>query len=187
MRNVSSAIATATPIPPPVLAVDEEAALRQAFTHSMRHVPGAVAIVATEFEGERRGLAVTAWCSLSTEPPSVLVCVNKNASAHDSIVRSGIFSINQLAAEHTEIVAVFSNQRGLQGDARFGEGGWEAGPTGVPMLSTAIVSMECRVSEHHDHGTHSVFIGTVLGLRVPAEGEPLVYLKSRYARPAPLG
>jgi flavin reductase (DIM6/NTAB) family NADH-FMN oxidoreductase RutF len=187
MRNVSSALAVATPFVPPVLAVDDETALRQAFTHSMRHVPGAVAIVATEFEGQRRGLAATAWCSLSTEPPSILVCVNKNASAHDFIVRSRTFSINQLSAEHTEMVAVFSNQRGLQGDARFEEGGWEAGTTGVPVLSSAIVGIECRVSEHHDHNTHSVFIGTVSGLRVPTQGEPLVYLNSRYARPAPLG
>jgi flavin reductase (DIM6/NTAB) family NADH-FMN oxidoreductase RutF len=94
-------------------------ALREFFTHRMREVPGAVAIIATLNRGERRGLAATAWCSLSADPPTVVAFVNRTASAHDFIVESGLFSISQLGATHDEIIAIFSNQRGLQGDERF--------------------------------------------------------------------
>src|SRR4051794_2941294 len=84
----------------PVFA-EEETVLRSNFVSAMRQVPGAVAIVATDLQGERGGLAVTAWCSLSADPPTVLVCVNKSASAHDLILSARKFSINQLGADDT--------------------------------------------------------------------------------------
>ena len=159
--------------------------MRETFLEVMRQVPGAVAIVATRFGGERRGLTSTSWCSLSTEPPSVLVCVNKAASAHDLIVEARKFSINQLCADDTELVAIFSNRRGLTGDARFQPGLWEEGMAGLPVLRAAVSVMECDLVDQHDHGTHHVFVGRVEALHL-SKREPLVYVNSGYARAAPL-
>ncbi len=180
----SFAAVTKSSFVPVVANADEAVSLRQAFIRSMRHVPGAVAIVATACGGQRRGLTVTAWCSLSAKPPSILVCVNKNANAHDFILKSGKFSVNQLGVGHTEMVAVFSNQRGLEDDARFNADGWEMGASGVPVLPSAIVSIECRLTAHHGHVTHTIFIGEVDRLRIAPQGEPLVYLNSSCARAA---
>ena len=63
----------------------------------MRHLAGAVTVIATGAPGHRFGLTATAVCSLSDEPPTLLVCVNRPASAHDVISRNGNFSVNLLA------------------------------------------------------------------------------------------
>lgn len=147
----------------------ESEAFRSQFTTRMREVPGAVAIIATIHDGVRGGLAATAWCSLSADPPSMLVCVNRNASAHDSIAASGVFSINQLATAHDEIVAIFSNQRGLSGDARFLDGDWQAGSRGAPLLKQAVTAYECAVVGHLVYQTHSIFIGQVVDILVPPD------------------
>ncbi len=142
------------------------ATLRALFTRRMREVPGAVAIIATSLEGERQGLAATAWCSLSADPPTILICVNRTAGAHDLIVKSQIFSVNQLANSHAEIIAVFSNQRGLKGDARFAEAAWRTGVGGAPMLVEALTAYECAVTSHVVFATHSIFIGQVVDIQV---------------------
>lgn len=144
--------------------------LREAFIHRLREVPGAVAIIATNHEGQRSGLSATAWCSLSADPPTMLVCVNRSASAHDAIAATKRFSINQLAAVHDETVAIFSAQRGLSGDARFLEGEWDEGKLGTPLLRTAVTAYECAVVGHLEYQTHSVFIGQVV--QVLGSGEP---------------
>ena len=62
----------------------------------MRAVPGAVALIASKAEGQRSGLAATAWNSLCADPPMLLACVNRNASAYPLIARSRAFSVNLL-------------------------------------------------------------------------------------------
>ena len=73
--------------------------LRAMFVGQMRRVPGAVAIVATAADGDRTGLAATAWNSLCADPPMLIACINRNASAHPMIHRAGAFSVNLLAAD----------------------------------------------------------------------------------------
>ncbi|VWX54169.1 flavin reductase family protein [Novosphingobium sp. 9U] len=155
---------------------------RASFVSQMRMVPGAVAIVCSAEEGQRSGLAATAWNSVCADPPMLLVCVNRSASAHDLILRSGAFSVNLLDSSDTETVAIFSAQRGLNGADRFVAGAWEDGPMGQPMLKRSVASFECQVEEHHQYGTHSVFIGLIHDMRARAEGDPLVYMKGSYCR-----
>ena len=155
----------------------DPASFRSLFLSRMRGVPGSVAIIATIDAGERRGLAATAWCSLSADPPTMLICVNHNASAHDFIVRSGLFSVNQLADSHEEIVAIFSNQRGLTGDGRFVDQDWRPGVKTTPLFTHALTSYECVVIEHLSYSTHSIFIGQVIQIQSSgAVLSPAVYL-----------
>ena len=162
-------------------------ALRPQFIGRMREVPGAVAIIATAENGEFRGLVATAWCSLSADPPSMLICVNKSASAHDAIVRVGIFSVNQLANGHDEMVEIFSNRRGLKDHARFIGSEWRVGETGAPLLEKAVTAYDCHVVSRLEHGTHSIFVGNVVGLHV-SEGEcvPLSYLGGKLCTSMPI-
>lgn len=148
----------------------------------MRQIPGAVAIVAAIHEGQRRGLVATSWCSVSAAPPSILICVNQDASAHDAIRRAGLFSVNPLATDHGEIMAVFAGQRGLSGEARFCHGDWRTGASGAPVLMDAAASLECRIAGHYMHHSHSIFIGQVTYLRVTPGAEALIYAKRAAAR-----
>lgn len=154
---------------------------RDAFVAAMRDVPGAIAIVATSLNGERRGMAATAWCSLSADPPMVLACLNRGASAHPFILSSGAFALNLLLPSHVETVAIFSAQRGLEGDARFAFDGWSAGILGQPLLNEAFAVLECRLAATHDYGTHSVMIGEVAAIERHGRGPPLLYAQGGYA------
>ncbi|WP_327752251.1 flavin reductase family protein (plasmid) [Sphingobium sp. SJ10-10] len=155
---------------------EADAMIRDAFIRQMRKVPAAMAVIATQAGDERRGLVATAWCSLSADPPSLMVAVNKNASAHDLIAQSGKFSVNQLRSDHGEIVAIFSNQRGLQGSDRFSQVHWRDGRSGVPVLLDAITAFECHVAVHHEFGSHTIFIGEVTDLWAEdCESAPGVY------------
>ncbi len=150
--------------------------IRTAFIQQMRKVPGAMAVIATGTGDQRRGLVATAWCSLSADPPSLIVAVNKSASAHDLILENGRFSVNQLRSDHGEIVAIFSNQRGLQGHERFASDHWRDGNSDVPVLLSAITAFECRIAMSHGFGSHTIFVGEVTDLwEEDCASEPGVY------------
>jgi len=89
------------------IAIDPES-----FMRAMRQCAGAVALVTVGAEpGRRSGLTVTSACSLSDDPPSLLVCVNRNASAHARIREQGHFVINFLNEEHALLALTFSGRR----------------------------------------------------------------------------
>lgn len=160
-------------------AVDQER--RGAFLRSMRAVPGPIAIIASKADGQRSGLAATAWNSLCADPPMLLVCVNRTASAYPLISASRAFSVNLLPRGSDELVAIFSKQRGLEGDARFVDGDWGDGPAGMPMLKRAVVSFECELDGTHDYGTHTILIGRVGEVRASDEQEALLYVDGCFA------
>ena len=154
---------------------------RGAFLRSMRAVPGPIALIASKADGMRSGLAATAWNSLCADPPMLLACVNRTASAYPLITAAGAFSINLLPRGSDELVAIFSKQRGLEGDARFIEGQWEEGPLGMPMLRRSVVSFECSLEGSHDYGSHSILIGRVGEVRARDEEEALLYVDGCFA------
>lgn len=154
---------------------------RSDFIAAMRGVPGAVAIVATCADGERTGLAATAWNSLSADPPMLLACVNRKASAHALVQQAGAFSISLLCKGSDELVAIFSNQRGLEGSARFEPSHWESGALGQPMLTDSVASFECRLIAAHDHGSHTILIGEVSEIRQGGQTDAMLYVDGGYA------
>ena len=161
--------------------LDDIAAKRSRFLGQMRRVPGAVAVIATGFEGDRTGLVATAWNSLSADPPMLLACVNRKASAYSLVQRSRAFSVNLLATGHSETVAIFSAQRGLEGAARCVDSDWITGPLGQPMLRKAIASFECTLEATHDYGTHTILIGQVGDMRSENDAEAMLYLDGCFA------
>lgn len=153
------------------------------FRNAMRNVPGAVSIVTTGKWPGRHGLTLTAGCSLSTDPSSVLVCVNKSAGAHDTIKASKAFCWNILAAEHSALAHKFSGQDGSKGDVRFSDSLWQELETGAPSLIDAICSFDCRMVHAHDAGSHTIFIGEVVAQTTSKDREPLLYVKGSFAVP----
>lgn len=151
------------------------------FKQAMKHCAGAVALVTVGIEpGRRTGLTVTSACSLSDDPPSLLVCVNRNASAHARIRDEGCFAINFLSEEHTLLALTFSGQRGINGDDRFAFGRWLDGTTGAPVLEDAAVAFDCMLAQEFGTKTHSVFVGEVRLVRISTAPNPLIYLRSGF-------
>jgi len=148
------------------------------FKTGMRRLTAGVTIITTILDGERRGLTATAVCSVSMAPPTLLCCVNRQGSAHDAIVASGLFAINVLTADDHALAERFGGAE--PGDARFGEGEWDVLETGAPILKSAFVGFDCRVLQTFDGATHTIFLGEVVAQSIGRGGEPLCYLGGSY-------
>ncbi|RXG90458.1 MULTISPECIES: flavin reductase family protein [Bradyrhizobium] len=154
------------------------------FKQAMRQCAGAVALVTVGAEhGKRTGLTVTSACSLSDNPPSLIVCVNHNASAHGRIREEGAFAINFLHEDHALLALTFSGQKGVNGDDRFAFGQWTRGETGAPVLTDAVAAFDCVLAHEFETKTHSIFVGEVRGVSHAATATPLVYLRSSFHTP----
>src|SRR6266550_3538397 len=93
------------------------------FKTVMRQVVSSVAIVTARAGKVRNGLTATAVCSVSAEPPTMLICVNRRASAESIIAESGAFAINFLTQDQHQIARLFSTSK-LGAEERFAEGQW---------------------------------------------------------------
>lgn len=104
------------------------------------------------------GLMATAVCSLSAEPPSLVVCVNRDATAHDAILRSGILGVSLIPDNAEELAVHFAQAKGV---ARFEKGNWTTLETGVPILLDAPVAFDCRISQVYDGYSHSIIVADI--------------------------
>jgi flavin reductase (DIM6/NTAB) family NADH-FMN oxidoreductase RutF len=159
----------------------------QDFRALMRLHANGVAVVACGPVGARTGLTITAVCALSDAPPSLLVCVNARASAHDALVRQQRFSLNFLAAEQADLAKVFAGQAGLSGEARFAGGDWETLPSGAPALVSAVAVADCCVADRFSFGSHSVLAARITGAHARPGAAPLLYFHGAFARLLPAG
>jgi flavin reductase (NADH)/cob(II)yrinic acid a,c-diamide reductase len=152
----------------------------KSFRQTMRQCAGAVALVTVGTEpGTRTGLTVTSACSLSDDPPSLLVCINRSASAHARIREEKCFAINFLNEEHTMLALTFSGQKGISGDDRFAFGRWITGTTGTPILQDAAAAFDCTLIQELETKTHSVFLGQVQHVTAAAV-DPLLYMRGSF-------
>ncbi len=143
------------------------------FKAAMRRLASTVTIVTSSSEGRRHGMTATAVTSLTTSPPSLLVCINRSASIHDPIAESGQFCINLLACDHDHLVPIFSGK--VMGEERFANGDWMADKTGIPCLANAQANVFCTVVRTISHGSHSIFIGNVERVVLFGNSSPLIY------------
>lgn len=151
------------------------------FKQAMRRLAAGVTIVTTRHGQVRGGLTATAVCSLSIEPPQLLVCVNRSAAAHALIAEGENLCVNLLAHKHHSLAARFAGQTGILGADRFDEGRWGQLKTGAPVLEDALASFDCVVSEKVAASTHTIFIGRVVDVHLRANGRPLLYAGGAWA------
>ncbi len=158
-------------------------ALRQA----MRRVAGSVAVVTTRWNDADHGMTVTAFSSVSLDPPMVLVVINTTASLHDPLVRGDGFCLNILDAAQQDIAEAFA-RRGA-GHSRFATGNWfrpriDGKPAPALALEGAQSWVECTVDTVITAGTHSIITGRARAASSASAGLPLLYLDGTFGRPA---
>ena len=139
------------------------------FRRAMGRFAGAVNAITTEEEGVPGGLIATAVCSLSFEPPSVLVCVNQKGRSHDAIIARGAFAVNLLAPSHIGVAKRFQKESGAN---RFEKGLWTTGKTGCPLLAGAPMALDCLLTRVYDGYSHSIFAGEVVHIALSGKGNP---------------
>jgi flavin reductase (DIM6/NTAB) family NADH-FMN oxidoreductase RutF len=151
--------------------------LDDAFRAAMRRFPTGVTIVTTLADGVPYGFTANAFTSVSLDPPMVLICVNREASAHPMIARSSIFCVNILAAGQAEVAKLFADHS--RRTDRFAGIATRPAATGSPVIDGCLAYVDCRLAEEHTAGTHTVFIGEVVDSGAGA-GRPLGYLNAGY-------
>lgn len=157
----------------------------QSFRDCIARVPSGVNVVTTAGPAGRTGFTATAVASVSDDPPTVLVCLNRRSSQNTVLKENARFAINLLPAGAQALGDVFAGRAGLVGEARFGHGRWITLATGAPVLEEAVTSLDCTLLEFKEVGTHTVFFGTVVGCRSqpsrPGAPEILIYHDRRYS------
>jgi len=148
------------------------------FRKAMSRFASSVTVVTILSEaGEPKGLTVSAFCSLSLDPPLVLICIEKNASLHQHLTEGSHFAVNILSEEQELISRKFASKNG----DRFEGIGYKRGVAGSPLLEDVIAHVECVVQESHPAGDHTIFVGQVESAQT-TEGKPLTYFRGGYSK-----
>jgi flavin reductase len=155
---------------------------RNAFVNAMRGAVTGVNIVTTDGPGGRFGLTVSAFSSVSADPPVVLICINRRSPASVAVRENGQFCVNVLSTKQRAIADRFAGYPAEGAPYDFTAARWDEGYTGAPSLVDAIATFDCVLETTIDSGSHTVFIGRVLGVK-EGEGRPLLYTDRLYGRP----
>ena len=150
-----------------------------AYKDVLRHFPAGVTIVTIKSGDQRHGLTVSAFASVSADPPLVTVIIDSAHHAHELLEQEGAtFAVNILAADQVDLSNRFAFFK--DGD-RFAEGDWTAAETGAPVLANALAWLDCTIHSKHHAGTHTIYVGEVQASSVEREdGAPLVYWNRDY-------
>ena len=152
------------------------------FLRAMGSLAATVTVVAAASPtAGRTGATATAVCSLSTEPPMMVICLNRDSSLAKLLRTTGWFTVNLLAGGQEGIAADFAGRTGLKGENRFGPE-WTAHHSGAPVLEGAVASCICRIVNSMQQATHTVIIGEVHDVVMSADTPPtpLVYHDRRF-------
>lgn len=157
--------------------------LREEFVQAMSRAAATVSVVTTDGPAGRAGVTVSAMTSVSAdgEAPTMLVCVNKGASATAPILGNGVFAINVLDEGQQDVADLFAGRGEAQGAARFEGLPFETMATGAPVLN-GLAAFDCAVQAVDLIGTHHVIIGAVRAVRSSETGTPLIYGMRSYLR-----
>lgn len=150
------------------------------FKEAMSRLGAAVHLLASSGPAGRVGATVSSVCSVSDDPATLLVCLNRIARVNRIVKDNGVFSINTLLHDHTEMSNVFAGQGELTMEERFAKGNWTTLLTGAPILESARVSFDCHIKEVTEVGTHSVIFGEVVAARLGEFAPALIYLDRNY-------
>ena len=151
--------------------------------YGMRHFALGVTIITARHGGQRAGLTATAVCSVTADPPRLVVFVNKNVVANEVILQSGALCVNVLEGAQEDVARAFAGMtQDVHGDARFDYGDWGSLVTEAPALDASLANFDCRVIKVFDESTHHAFLCEVLATRERNDGEALIYLNGAFRR-----
>jgi flavin reductase (DIM6/NTAB) family NADH-FMN oxidoreductase RutF len=161
--------------------IDSEPITDQALRKMRGLFASGVTVATTIHDGKLRGVTVSAFSSVSLDPPLVLVCIANESESKEWIAESGVFAVNILSDEQEFLAERFAARAPLV-NAHFDGVVYHTAITGSPILIDSLAWYDCRVEATHDGGDHTIFIGHVEAAGFGAESKsPLMYFANRYA------
>jgi flavin reductase len=151
--------------------------MRETFITAMRQVAATVTVVTTDGPGGKAGATVSAFTSLSADPPSVLVCLKSDSSIARAIEVNGTFAVNILPEDAEHVARQFAGLFDKQSPDRFH--GVEVLDTDYGPLLPGATAFTCELTNRHMHGSHAICIGNVAGIS-DAGQRPLAYMSGGF-------
>ncbi len=147
------------------------------FRDLMGRYPATVTIIATGRVGSRNGMTATAVCSMTADPPQILVCLNRASGTCKALIGYQAFSVNILNATHVAVARKFAGMgEAAKGEERFSSGYWEqTADLAVPVLRDSVAALECTLVDHKPIDTHMILVGKVRSGAVDTERNALIY------------
>ncbi|KQT86103.1 flavin reductase family protein [Aurantimonas sp. Leaf443] len=164
-------------VPRPEAALPEPA---PGLKRAMRQLVGAVCVVTAGREGARTGATVTSAHSLSVDPETMLVSINRSSSTWPVIAATGAFCVNLLAADQQDVADRFAGRGGLKGEQRYEGADWRALATGSGALVGALASIDCEVDHVVERYSHALIFGAVRAVVLGETRPALLYAQGRY-------
>lgn len=153
----------------------------QEFRDAMARLGAAVNVVTTDGSAGRAGFTASAVCSVTDDPPTLLVCLNRASRGNALFKANGVLCVNTLASGQTALSDAFAGKGGLDTDGRFALAQWSRLATGAPVLDeAAIVAFDCRIAEVVEKGTHSVLFAEIQAIRQGPPGGALIWYGRDY-------
>lgn len=150
------------------------------FRGAMRQLTGGVSVITAGRGRDISGMTVTSVSSLSVEPATLIVSINREASSWPLVKRHGFFGVNILASDQIDIAERFTGKGGLKGAARFAGAEWVTRVSGVPLLAGALAAIDCEVDDIVERHSHAIIIGRVLDLQISTRTAALAYWQGQY-------
>ncbi len=149
------------------------------YRHAMRLCPAGVTVLTVRAGARRHGLTVSAFASVSPDPPLVCVIVDHEHPAYQLLEEEGaVFAVNILGQDQVELSNRFA---WVKDEDRFAVGNWTEAVTGAPVLADALAWLDCTIRQRFPAGTHTVYVGEVQACATPRpESLPLVYWNRGY-------
>ncbi len=150
------------------------------FRYALGHFASGVTVMTSCLGEQLHGMTVSAFCSVSLEPPLVLVCVERNTRMYQLVSQSQVFAVNMLEARDEAVSRFFADNERLKGP-EFAAFSHRRGVTGSPILQQATAYLEGRVRATCEGGDHVIFLGEVIALEVLSESLPLIFYRGGYS------
>ncbi len=151
------------------------------FRLALRHFPAGVTIVTMRSGEKTHGLTVSAFASVSAEPPLIMVIIENRHMAYSLLQEpEAVFAVNILGETQSELSNRFA---WVKDEDRFALGNWGRAETGAPILKDALAWLDCRIHARYPAGSHTIYVGAIVASAVPeAEAPPLVYWNRGYRK-----
>jgi flavin reductase (DIM6/NTAB) family NADH-FMN oxidoreductase RutF len=150
------------------------------FRAAMRHLVGAVSVITVGRGSDITGMTVTSVSSLSIDPPTLIVAINRASSTWPVLKRYGVFGLSVLTSDQIEIAERFSGKHGLKGRERFAGGEWIARGPSAPLLVGAAAAIDCEVEDVIERHSHAIVVGRVRDLISSKYASALAYWHGKY-------
>lgn len=153
----------------------------ESFRSALRLFPSGVTVITIKAGEEKHGLTVSAFTSVSPEPPLIAVCVDERNYGHQMMEREGaVFAVNILRESQEEISNRFA---WVKDEDRFALGDWGEATTGAPILKDAAAWLDCTIHSRLKAGSHTIYVGEVQAAETPVEDDtPLIYWNRGYRK-----